>query len=55
MGPCVTKIMVGPTQAFTFKNLKNWQGPGPPGPLDDATPALDMTMPFLNNYENGFF
>ena len=39
MGPCVTKKMVGPTQAFTLKNLKNWWGPGPPGPLGDATPV----------------
>ena len=40
MGPCVIKKMVGPTQAFTFKNLKNQWGPGPPGPLgDDATPG----------------
>ena len=37
MGPCVTKKKMGPTQAFTFKNLKNWWGPGPPGPLGDAT------------------
>merc|ERR1711978_453786 len=37
--------MVGPTCAFTLQNLKNWWGPGPPGPLGDATPALVVAAP----------
>ena len=48
MGPCEIKKMVGPTQGFTFENLKNWWGPGPPGPLGDATPVQGIKKPQEN-------
>ena len=46
-------VEIIPQYAFTFKSFKNWWGPGPPGPLGDATPDLcTLALYNLSNWSN---